>query len=47
MLLKETSIDQVFRNVRTEVLRLSGDTQSPVEESKLTGDAFYLNKTNE
>ena len=46
MLLKETSIDQVFRNVRTEVLRLSGDTQSPVEESKLTGDAFYLNKTN-
>ena len=22
----------------------SGDTQSPVEESKLTGDVFYLNK---
>lgn len=25
---------------------ITGDTQSPVEESKLTGEAFYLNKTN-
>ena len=32
------------KNVRTEVLRLSNKTQSPVEESKLTGDIFYLNK---
>jgi len=46
LLEENVSIEQVFKNVRTEVLRLSGDTQSPVEESKLTGDAFYLNKTN-
>ena len=46
LLEENVSIEQVFKNVRTEVLRLSGDTQSPVEESKLTGDAFYLNKTD-
>jgi len=46
LLEENVSIEQVFKNVRTEVLKLSGDTQSPVEESKLTGDAFYLNKTN-
>jgi hypothetical protein len=46
LLEENVSIEQVFKNVRTEVLRLSGDTQSPVEESKLTGNAFYLNKTN-
>ena len=41
-------VEQVFKNVRTEVLKLSGDKkQSPVEESKLTGDAFYLNKTTD
>jgi antitoxin component YwqK of YwqJK toxin-antitoxin module len=45
LLEENVSIEQVFKNVRTQVLRLSGDTQSPVEESKLTGDAFYLNKT--
>ena len=45
LLEENVSIEQVFKNVRTEVLKLSGDTQSPVEESKLTGDAFYLNKT--
>lgn len=46
LLEENVSIEQVFKNVRTEVLKLSGDTQSPVEESKLTGEAFYLNKTN-
>ena len=44
LLEENVSIEQVFKNVRTEVLKLSGDTQSPVEESKLTGDVFYLNK---
>ena len=47
LLEENVSIEQVFKNVRTEVLKLSGDTQSPVEESKLTGDAFYLNKTTD
>ena len=45
LLEENVSIEQVFKNVRTEVLKLSGNTQSPVEESKLTGDVFYLNKT--
>tara|TARA_Y200000002_G_C22501697_1_gene587456 strand:+ start:421 stop:573 length:153 start_codon:yes stop_codon:yes gene_type:complete len=41
------AIEQVFKNVRTEVLKISrsqGKIQSPVEESKLTGDNYYLNK---
>ena len=41
---ENVSIIQVFQNVRTEVLKLSNKTQSPVEESKLTGEVFYLNK---
>ena len=45
LLEENVSIEQVFKNVRTEVLKLSGNTQSPVEESKLTGDVYYLNKT--
>ena len=45
LLEENVSIEQVFKNVRTEVLKLSGNMQSPVEESKLTGDVFYLNKT--
>jgi len=44
LLEEDVSIEQVFKNVRTEVLKLSNKTQSPVEESKLTGDVFYLNK---
>ena len=47
LLEEDVSIEQVFKNVRTEVLRLSNKTQIPVEESKLTGDVFYLNKTEE
>ena len=47
LLEEDVSIEQVFKNVRTEVLRLSGNKQSPVEESKLTGDNFYLNKRRE
>ena len=45
LLEENVSIEQVFKNVRTEVLKLSENTQSPVEESKLIGDVFYLNKT--
>ena len=42
LLKEDIDIDQVFRNVRTEVTNLTNDTQSPVEESKLTGDALIL-----
>ena len=46
MLLKETSIDQVFRNVRAEVLGLTNNTQRPVESTQLTGQTFYLVKSD-
>ena len=42
------SIVQIFQNVRTEVIKVSmeiGKLQSTVEESKLTGDVYYLNKS--
>ncbi len=42
MLLEDTSIDQVFRNVRAEVLAKTGGGQRPVEATQLTGQAFYL-----
>ena len=42
MLLEETSIDQVFRNVRAEVLRKTGGAQRPVEATQLTGNTFYF-----
>ena len=42
MLKENTDLNQVFRNVRRDVLSLTNNQQSPVEESKLTGDAFYL-----
>ena len=41
-MLVNTSIDQVFRNVRSDVLKLTNNMQRPVEASQLTGDAFYL-----
>ena len=43
MLLEDTSIDQVFRNVRAEVLGKTGGAQRPVESTQLTGQTFYLN----
>tara|TARA_B110000211_G_C14073987_1_gene551187 strand:- start:38 stop:3004 length:2967 start_codon:yes stop_codon:yes gene_type:complete len=46
MLLENTTLDQVFRNVRTDVLRASNDKQRPIESSQLTGEAFYLVKSN-
>lgn len=46
MLLKNTTLDQVFRNVRTDVLKKSNKKQRPIESSQLTGQAFYLLKSN-
>ena len=46
MNLKNIDLNQVFINVRTNVLSITDGNQSPVEESKLTGDAFYLVKSN-
>ena len=43
LLIKDVSIDQVFRNVRAEVLKQSDNKQRPSEESKLTGGALVLN----
>ena len=43
MLLEDTSIDQVFRNVRAEVLAQTAGLQRPVEATQLTGQTFYLN----
>ena len=42
MLLEDTSIDQVFRNVRAEVLAQTNNEQRPVEATQLTGQTFYL-----
>ena len=42
MLLEDTSIDQVFRNVRAEVLAETKGAQRPVEATQLTGQTFYL-----
>ena len=44
MLLKDVSIDQVFRNVRAEVLSKTDGVQRPVEATQLTGESFYLVK---
>lgn len=45
-LLEDVSIDQVFRNVRSDVLKSTNNKQRPVESSQLTGNTFYLNLTN-
>ena len=41
---EDTSIDQVFRNVRAEVLSETGGMQRPVEATQLTGQTFILRK---
>jgi len=46
MLIENISIDQVFRNVRSEVLAKTKGTQRPVEATQLTGNSFYLVKSN-
>ena len=43
MMLEQTSIDQVFRNVRSEVFQKTNGEQRPVEATQLTGKEFYLN----
>ena len=42
MMKANVSLDQVFRNVRAEVMEATGNTQRPIEASLLTGNAFYL-----
>ena len=46
MVLENTTLDQVFRNVRSDVLRESNERQRPIENSQLTGQAFYLVKSD-
>lgn len=46
LLVKDVSLDQVFRNVRADVLEASQGVQMPAEYSQLTGDALVLNPTN-
>ena len=46
MNLDEISIDQVFRNVRSEVLLASEGNQRPIEASQLTGETYYFNQNN-
>ena len=42
MLLPNVSLDQVFRNVRSDVVLASQGAQRPIEASQLTGETFYL-----
>ena len=46
MLLEDVNVDQVFRNVRTEVLNSTNGEQRPVEFTQLTGQEFFLNPGN-
>ena len=46
MMVENVSLDQVFRNVRADVLSSSEGKQRPVEASQLTGEAFYLKKSD-
>ena len=43
MMLDNTSLDQVFRNVRSDVLKQTNGDQRPVESSQLTGSVYFLN----
>ena len=44
MLLPNISLDQLFRNVRSDVLNATQDQQRPIEASQLTGQTYYLLK---
>ena len=44
MLIEGISLDQLFRNVRKEVLEITG--QGTVNYDQLTGEAFYLLRSN-
>lgn len=46
MLIENLTLDQVFRNVRMDVLQMSDGKQRPIEQSQLTGQAFYLKKSS-
>jgi len=46
MLVKGISLDQVFRNVRSEILKLSNSKQITEESTQLTGNTFYLVENN-
>ena len=43
-LLEDVSIDQVFRNVRSDVLKNTNNKQRPVESSQLTGETYFINQ---
>ena len=43
LLKEDVSLDQVFRNVRAEVLALTNGDQRPIESSQLTGSTYILN----
>ena len=43
MKLSDISLDQVFRNVRSDVLKQTNGNQRPVEASQLTGETYYFN----
>ena len=42
MLTQGVELNLIFQKVRGKVLQLSNGTQRPVEENRLTGDAFYF-----
>ena len=41
--LENTSLDQVFRNFRSDVIKATNNQQIPTEDSKLIGPSIYLN----
>ena len=45
MQIKDISLDQVFRNVRADVLQDTDGAQRPIEFSQLTGSTYFLNPT--
>ena len=46
MMFDGISLDQVFRNVRAEVFKLTNGGQQTEEATQLTGETFYLVKSN-
>lgn len=43
ILKEDISLDQVFRNVRSDVLKSTSGAQRPIEASQLTGETYFLN----
>lgn len=46
MFIERLSLDQLFRNVRSEVLEASNGIQQTEESTQLTGTTFYLKESN-